>query len=42
VPADGVKDRPKTMSDMEANHDEPQPKDFDREAIRKKFHLQEK
>jgi hypothetical protein len=30
------------MADMEANHDEEPPKDFDREAVRKKFHLPEK
>lgn len=39
VPADGVHDRPKTMADLEANHDEQQPANFDREAIRKHFHL---
>ena len=39
VPPDGVQDKPKTMADMEANHDEPRPANFDREAIRKKFHL---
>jgi type 1 glutamine amidotransferase len=42
VPAEGVQDRPKTMADMEANHDEEPPRNFDREAIRKKFHLPEK
>lgn len=39
VPPDGVQDKPKTMADMEANHDEPVPANFDREAIRKKYHL---
>lgn len=39
VPAEGVRDKPKTMVDMEANHDEPRPANFDREAIRKKFRL---
>ena len=42
VPAEGVTDRPKTMADMEANHDEQPSKKFDREATRRKFHLQEK
>jgi type 1 glutamine amidotransferase len=42
VPPEGVRDRPKTMADMEANHDEEPPKNFDREAVRKKFHLPEK
>jgi type 1 glutamine amidotransferase len=42
VPPEGVRDRPKTMADMEANHDEKPPKKFDREVIRKKFHLPEK
>jgi len=41
VPPDGVQDKPKTLADMEANHDasEKPPKNFDREAIRKKYHL---
>jgi type 1 glutamine amidotransferase len=39
VPAQGVSDAPKTLVDMEANHDEQPPRRFDREAIRKKFHL---
>jgi Trehalose utilisation len=39
VPPNGVQDKPKTMADMEANHDEPVPPNFDREAIRKKYHL---
>ncbi len=42
VPSGGVGDRPKTMADMEANHDEQPPKNFDRDAVLKKFHLQEK
>ena len=42
VPPEGVADQLKTMADMEANHDEEPPKKFDREAIRKKFHLREK
>jgi type 1 glutamine amidotransferase len=41
VPAGGVRDRPKTMADMEANHDEKAPRNFDREALRKKFQLPE-
>jgi hypothetical protein len=39
VPAEGVSDAPKTLADMEANHDEQPPRRFDREAIRKQFHL---
>jgi hypothetical protein len=39
VPADGVGDAPKTLSDMESNHDERPPRDFDREAIREKYNL---
>ncbi len=39
VPPSGVHDRPKTMADMEANHDEEPPANFDREAIRKKYNL---
>jgi type 1 glutamine amidotransferase len=39
VPPEGVSDRLKTMAEMEANHDEKPPKNFDREAIIKKFHL---
>ncbi len=39
VPPEGVADQPKTLAEMEANHDEQQPANFDREAIRKKFHL---
>lgn len=42
VPENGVQDKPKTMTEMEANHDEEQTKKFDREAVRKQFHLQEK
>lgn len=39
VPAGGVSDAPKTLAELEANQDEKQPKDFDREKIRKEFHL---
>jgi type 1 glutamine amidotransferase len=39
MPPEGVSDKPKTMADMESNHDEKPPADFDREAIRKKFDL---
>jgi type 1 glutamine amidotransferase len=39
VPRDGVQDTPKSMAEMEANHDEDQPANFDREAVRKKYHL---
>jgi type 1 glutamine amidotransferase len=39
VPEGGVNDRPKTMADMESNHDEVPPKEFDREEIRKEFKL---
>lgn len=39
VPPDGVRDLPKTLTDMEANHDEKPPANFDRESIREKFHL---
>lgn len=39
VPRNGVQDRPKAMKDMEANNDEEPPKNFDREAIRKAYHL---
>jgi type 1 glutamine amidotransferase len=42
VPQDGVEDKPKTMADMKANHDEQPPANFDYETIRKQFHLQEK
>lgn len=41
VPAGGVSDKAKTMTEMEANHDEKPSKDFDREATRKKFKLAE-
>jgi tetratricopeptide (TPR) repeat protein len=40
VPPDGISDQSKTMADMEMNHDEEAPTDFDREAIRKKYDLQ--
>jgi type 1 glutamine amidotransferase len=39
VPAEGVRNEPTTMADMEANHDEKPPANFDREAIRKKYNL---
>ena len=39
VPADGVGDAPKTLAELEANQDEKPPADYDREAIRKEFHL---
>jgi type 1 glutamine amidotransferase len=39
VPPGGVSDQPKTLAVLELNHDEEPPKDFDREAIRKQFHL---
>ncbi len=40
VPPEGVGDQAKTLAEMESNHDEKPPADFDREAIRKKYHLQ--
>jgi hypothetical protein len=39
VPEGGVSDQPKTLVDMEANPDERVPRDFDREAVRKKYDL---
>jgi type 1 glutamine amidotransferase len=39
VPESGVSDAPKTMADMESNHDENPPADFDREEIREKYNL---
>lgn len=39
VPPGGVGDKPKTLAEMESNHDEDPPADFDREAIRKSYHL---
>jgi type 1 glutamine amidotransferase len=39
VPADGVSDPPKSLREMESNHDEEPPADFDREAVRKQFNL---
>jgi type 1 glutamine amidotransferase len=39
VPSGGVEDRPVTLADLEANQDEKPPKNFDRESIRKQFHL---
>jgi hypothetical protein len=39
VPADGVHDKPKTMTEMLANHDEPTPPDFKPEEIQKKFNI---
>jgi type 1 glutamine amidotransferase len=41
VPTEGVADRPKTLAEMESNHDEKPPAKFDREAVRKKFNLPE-
>lgn len=41
VPPGGVSDMAKTMTDMESNHDEKPPKDFDRDATRKQFKLAE-
>ena len=41
VPADGVVDKQPTLKDLEANQDYEQPKNFDREAIKKQFHLQD-
>jgi type 1 glutamine amidotransferase len=39
VPADGVHDHSKTLTELEANADENPPKGFNREAIRTQFHL---
>ena len=39
VPAEGVVDKQPTMKDLEANQEYEQPKNFDREAIKKKFNL---
>lgn len=39
VPADGVGDAPKTLVELEANQDEKPPQDYDRETVRKEFHL---
>ena len=39
VPEGGVNDAPKTLADMESNHDERPPREFDREAIRRQFKL---
>jgi type 1 glutamine amidotransferase len=39
VPSNGVADEPKTLVDLESNPDEEVPADFDRETIRKEFHL---
>ena len=39
VPLEGISDQPKTLADMESNHDEDVPADFDREAIRRKYSL---
>jgi hypothetical protein len=41
VPKDGISDEPKTMADMEANHDEPQPPNFDRAKVRERYRLPE-
>jgi type 1 glutamine amidotransferase len=37
VPANGVPSKTPTLEELEANQDEPQPKDFDREAVRKRL-----
>ncbi len=39
VPSEGVSDAPKTLADMESNHDERPAARFDREAVRKKYNL---
>lgn len=39
VPPNGVTDRPITLADLETDHDEKPPADFDREQVRKQFHL---
>jgi type 1 glutamine amidotransferase len=39
VPPDGVQDKGESMKDMEANHDEKPPSEFNREEIRAKFKL---
>ncbi len=39
VPPDGIDDQPKSLAEMESNHDEAPPADFDREAIRKQYDL---
>jgi len=39
VPAEGISDRPKSLAEMESNHDEEPPADFDREAIRQQYRL---
>lgn len=39
VPSDGVSDQPKTLVDLEANHDETPPPNFNREEIRTKLNL---
>jgi tetratricopeptide (TPR) repeat protein len=39
IPREGVADEAKTLQDMESNPDEDVPADFDREAVRKEFHL---
>jgi hypothetical protein len=39
VPPEGICDKAKSMRDLEANQDDKLPKDFDREAIRKKYQL---
>lgn len=39
VPPEGISDQAKTLADMESNHDEEVPADFDREAIRKNYNL---
>ena len=39
VPRAGISDQPKTLADMESNHDEEVPAGFDREAIRRQHSL---
>jgi type 1 glutamine amidotransferase len=39
VPAGGVVDKTPTMRELEANQEYDQPQNFDREAIKKKFHI---
>ena len=41
VPSGGVPDRPVTMAALEANQDYPPPAHFDREAVRKRWNLQD-
>jgi type 1 glutamine amidotransferase len=39
VPTEGISDSPKTLAEMESNHDERPPADFNREAVREKYNL---